>query len=243
MMKKKCNSCGRVLNIPDNKIPEGKTVFVSCPSCSERIKIIKEQNFSDFDFEESESDDFVEKVEETESSGTTPEEKIAGESEWGSFEEPSSGELFDFIEEEGEMAIVCIEDQELKEAVGKILEYMDFTIFFAENNNIALRELRMRGNFSFIAVEENFSCDNIKNNAVLRYTKRLAMNERREIFVLLLSGTRRTFDRKSAFVHSVNMIINEGHIAKLEDLIKKGMTESDQFYRKFKDILKKGLSY
>jgi CheY-like chemotaxis protein len=120
---------------------------------------------------------------------------------------------------------------------------MEYSVFMPEDNHQALRELRMRGEFSLIVVDENFCCDDIKNNAVIRYVKRLPMRDRREVFVLLVSGRRRTLDRKDAFAHSVNMIINTAHMSNFEDFLKKGFTENENFYRNFKETLKKGLKF
>jgi DNA-directed RNA polymerase subunit RPC12/RpoP len=242
-MQKKCDNCGKVLNIPDDKIPEGKTVIVTCPSCSEKIRIKKEEQ--SFDFEEGGSDipdfgdDFADEPDFSE------EKKPAAFSDDNSFEddESSGGDPFDFIEEEGQMAMVCSEDEKMKKEAATVLEYLEYSVFLPQDNHQALRELRMRGEFSLIVVDENFCCDDIKNNAVVRYVKRLSMRDRREIFVLLVSSGRRTLDRKDAFAHSVNMIINSGHMASFEDFLKKGFTENENFYRNFKETLKKGLRF
>ncbi|MCB9493994.1 MAG: zinc-ribbon domain-containing protein [Desulfobacteraceae bacterium] len=243
-MQKKCESCGKILNIPDEKIPEGKTVVVTCPSCREKIRIKKEENPFDFDEDSFDIPDFGEDSDNTESMEKTEKQNPFEESdEKFDFSEGEAGDPFDFIEEEGLMAMICVEDANIRKDAAKVLEYMDYSVFSPEDNNQALRELRMRGDFSMIVVDEDFCCEDISNNAVLRYVKRLPMRDRREVFVLLLSGKRRTFERKDAFVHSVNMVINTAHMSKFEDLVKKGFTENENFYRNFKETLKKGLKF
>jgi hypothetical protein len=238
-MQKKCESCGKILNIPDDKIPEGKAVVVTCPSCREKIRIKKEENSFDFEEESTDIPDFGSDFEEDDSSGKEFDSpKLSASSD-----DESGGDPFDFIEEEGQMAMVCTEDEAAKKNVANILEYMEYSVFMPEDNHQALRELRMRGEFSLIVVDENFCCDDIKNNAVIRYVKRLPMRDRREVFVLLVSGRRRTLDRKDAFAHSVNMIINTAHMSNFEDFLKKGFTENENFYRNFKETLKKGLKF
>jgi len=239
-MQKKCESCGKVLNIPDDKIPEDRVVVVTCPSCSEKIRIKKDEKSPDFEEDSADIPDFGGDVDEedfTEKAlkSVRPEDMPSGDE--------LSGDPFDFIEEEGQMAMVCMEDEIATKNIANVLEYMEYSVFMPEDNHQALRELRMRGEFSLIVVDENFCCDDIKNNAVIRYVKRLSMRDRRDIFVLLVSGRRRTLDRKDAFAHSVNMIINTGHLASFEDFLKKGFTENENFYRNFKETLKKGLKF
>ncbi|MDY0131820.1 MAG: hypothetical protein RBR53_04040 [Desulforegulaceae bacterium] len=234
-MQKKCKNCGKILNIPDDKIPKGKTVVVTCPSCKKKIRIEKKENFFDLDEKNSDIPDLVSDFE--------GEELIQPKFEDSFSDFKDSGDPFDFIEEEGEMAMLCTEDEALKKGMTDVLEYMDYSVFSPEDNHQALRELRMRGEFSLIVVDESFYCDEISNNAVIRYVKRLPMRDRREIFVFLVSGRRRTFDRKDAFIHSVNAIINTAHLNNFEDLLKKGFAENESFYRNFKEALKKGLKF
>lgn len=245
-MQKKCENCGKVLNIPDDKIPEGKIVVVTCPSCGEKIRIKKEENLLDLDEDSSDIPDFFDESDNNSpKKEDKPENKNQKKHEDFDFSEDgeAEGDPFDFIEEEGLMAMVCMEDSSAKKEASKVLEYMDYSVFTPENNNQALRELRMRGDFSMIVVEENFCCEGINNNPVLRYIKRLPMRDRREVFVVIVSENRRTFERKDAFVHSANIIINIGHMQKFEDFVKKGLTENENFYRNFKETLKKGLKF
>lgn len=225
-MQKKCNSCGRVLNIPDGKIPPGKAVFVTCPSCRDKIRIIGEEKIK----EPTKKDDFPHE------NNFSPESADFPVME-------DDGDPFDFIEEEGESAMVCIEDKKIREQVCRVLEYLEYSISSPEEGHEALRNLRIKGDFSLIVVDEDFSCESIKNNPVVRYVKRLVMRDRRDIFVALVSSSRRTFDRKDAFIHSVDMIINKNHVSKFEDFIKKGLAQSEGFYKNFREALKKGLNF
>lgn len=250
IMQKKCETCKRVLNIPDEKIPVGKPVFATCPSCRDKIRIVrelKEEKIRDdrFDFEESSSDipDFPG------GSNEQIEDKNIDQDDFfmNGFHEQNDDvddrDPFDFIEEEGKMSMVCIEDEFIRASVEKVLEYMEYTVFSPKDNQEALRELRMRGDFSIIVVDEHFCSSTISNNAVIRFFKRLQMRDRRDFFVVLISDKRRTMDRKDAFTHSVNMVINKGHISNFEELIKKGLALIDNFYKNFKDSLKRGLDF
>jgi uncharacterized protein YbaR (Trm112 family) len=39
-----CQNCKKKLNVPDEKLPLGKTVSFSCPACKEKITVTREEN-------------------------------------------------------------------------------------------------------------------------------------------------------------------------------------------------------
>lgn len=222
-MQKKCKSCGKILNVSDDKLPLGRAVVATCPFCREKVRLLRDgEEFPDDNIEIKEAQDISKNV-----IDSIP---------------LDDGNPFDFIEEDGESVMVCIENQEMRNQVAGVLDYLEYNVFKPETNQDALRDLRLKGEFSIIAVDEKFACDHIKNNAVLNFVKRLVMRERRDIFVILISDTRKSMDRKDAFVHSVNMIINKSHISGFEEFLKKGLGINEGFYKNFRESMKKRLS-
>jgi len=248
-MQKQCEQCGKILKVPDEKLPEGKLILATCPSCGNKVKLLKKAKPEKpaFDFEEEIAKEQAAVANSNIGSENKPPQiEPAYDFSPDSFEDEDDDknkDPFSFIEEEGEMAMICIQDGKIAKEIGHILEYMEYSIFYPKNNHESLRELRMHAEFSLIIVDELFDCEDIRNNAVIRYIKRLPMRERREVFVALISPSRRTLDKKDAFAHSVNIIINQNHTIRFEDFIKKGLTESENFYKLFKETMKAGLRF
>jgi hypothetical protein len=64
------------------------------------------------------------------------------------------------------------------------------------------------------------------------------MGVRRNIFVILLSGTIRTMDNMAAFARSVNLVINREHMDEAEAIIGRGIADNEAFYQTFREALK-----
>ena len=63
------------------------------------------------------------------------------------------------------------------------------------------------------------------------------MVTRRNIFVALIGKNFKTLKNMQAFQKSVNVVINEKDINKLEDVLKKSISEIEIFYKVFKETL------
>jgi hypothetical protein len=87
-------------------------------------------------------------------------------------------------------------------------------------------------------VDENFDTDNPEANGVLIYMERLGMATRRNMFVAMISSRHRTMDNMTAFLKSVNLIINSKNIEDTGKILSRGLTEYMAFYRVFRDKLK-----
>ena len=64
------------------------------------------------------------------------------------------------------------------------------------------------------------------------------MVTRRNIFVALIGKNFKTLKNMQAFQKSVNVVINEKDINKLEDVLKKSISEIEIFYKVFKETLR-----
>ena len=85
---------------------------------------------------------------------------------------------------------------------------------------------------------KGFDTKNPDSNGVLIYLERLAMSVRRNIFVAMISSRYRTMDNMMAFHASVNLIINIKNIGDIGKILSRGITDSELFYRIYKDTLK-----
>ncbi|MDD2389043.1 MAG: hypothetical protein PHP23_04835 [Desulfobacterales bacterium] len=214
-----CDQCQYKLQIPDEKINQilpGKVATVSCPKCKSKITIQSPRKTAHGE-------------------QATPE----GLSEGG---EPvaydASDKPFDFIEEEGQTALVCESDPNAVEKIQKTLDQMEYHLTVAENLRDVLKKVRYH-TYDLIMVDENFDTRNPDSNGVLTYLERLNPSIRRKIFVVLISSRYRTMDNMMAFNKSVNLIINSSNLDDLEKILSRSITENEFFYRVFNDMLKK----
>ena len=216
-----CDSCQTKLNIPDEKIPQGKTASFSCPKCKGKITITPG--------EENEPDAVGD------ASGDLGDLGFEEES-FGEDDASAANKPFQFIEEEGEIALVCEADPVIRKRVNDILALMEYHVTTVTDAREALRKIRYQ-NFNVIVVNELFGTDNPDENGILIFLERLPMDTRRNMFVAMLTDRYRTMDYMMAFNKSVNLIINKENAGEIDKILSKGLTDFDMFYRIYKETL------
>ena len=100
----------------------------------------------------------------------------------------------------------------------------------------ALKQMRFH-NFNLVLLNERFGTSNPDENHVRKYLDRLAMESRRNIFVVLLTGRFRTNDNMVAFNKSVNLIINGKDLGQFRKVLAAAISEHATFYRIFKESM------
>ncbi len=211
-----CENCSSKFKIPDESIPRGKTATLPCPKCKKTISIKAPEtiNVAMDDGEDSVANEF-------------------------GFEEDgyeSSERPFDFIEEEGKIALICESDKPIHESLVNALELLEYHVTEAADNREALRNLRYKV-YDLVVVDEYFGTKNPERNGVLIYLERLHMDVRRNMFVALMSDRFRTMDHMMAFCKSVNLIINKKNIEDVEKILSRNISDYEMFYRIYKETL------
>ncbi len=209
-MEVKCDSCQARFNVPDEKLPAGKSVSAACPKCKQKIKIEAPSPYGD-----------------SASGG----EGAEGD-QYDAAEKP-----FDFVEEDALTALVCEDDPAVREKVKSTLVLMEYNVSVAGTTREALKRMRYH-NYDLVVVNETFDHSSADTNGVLVFLERLPMTTRRNIFVCLIGGRYRTMDHMMAFNKSVNMIINAKNIDEFGKILSTGITDNDLFYRIYRDTLK-----
>jgi predicted Zn finger-like uncharacterized protein len=211
-----CENCQSKFKIPDETIPRGKTATLPCPKCKNTISI---------------------KAPETINAATEDDADSVTE-EYG-FEEDGydrSEKPFDFIEEEGKIALVCESDTVVRDGIVRALELLEYHVSEAKGNRDALRNLRYKV-YDLVVVDEYFGTKDPERNGVLIYLERLHMDVRRNMFITLISDRFRTMDHMMAFCKSVNLVINKKNIKDAEKILSRNITEYEMFYRIYKETL------
>jgi predicted Zn finger-like uncharacterized protein len=205
-----CESCQARFNVPDDKIPAGKSIRAACPKCKNKITIPAKDD----------------------ATPPAPAGKGTGEEAYDAAEKP-----FDFIEEDALTALICEPDPAIRDKVASVLELMEYHLTTVSNTREALKKMRYH-NYNVVVVNESFDTSNPETNGVLLFLERLPMTTRRELFVCLITSRYRTMDHMLALNKSVNMIINVKNINDFGKILSTAITENDIFYRAYKETAK-----
>ena len=145
---------------------------------------------------------------------------------------------FDFVEAEGETALVCESDPAMREKISAAVKALGYMITEAASAKDALKKMRFH-TYDVVVLNEHFDTDNPDHNDVLQYLESLPMGTRRDMFVALVSGRFRSMDNMAAFNKSVNLVINTKNIDDVGTILKRGVSENAAFYRIYKETMKK----
>jgi predicted Zn finger-like uncharacterized protein len=208
-----CQSCQGKLKIADDKLPAGKAATVKCPRCQATIAIPVTTDAADAD---AAFDDLF-AFDEDEGEG------------YDSAEKP-----FDFIEEEGKIALVAEPDALIREKIRPTLKLMEYHVTEVPNSREALKKMRYHS-YDLVVVNEYFDTQDPDANSLLIYLERMPMDYRRSIFLTLLTSRFRTMDHMVAFQKSANMILNIRNIDDFDKILQRGMADFGLFYKVFKE--------
>lgn len=219
-----CDNCQSKFKIPDNKIPPGKTASFLCRKCKHKITVSSSQvpDSSGFDLT----------GESTSVSGFD-----SAEDEFADVYE-SDETPFDFAEEEGLTALICVSDEKLtQKKIKPVLEFMEYHVSEVDSTRNAIKKMRYHS-YDLIVVDEEFDTKHPDANGILIYLSRLNSDIRRNIYAILLTQRFRTMDFMRTLNKSVNLIVNIKDIEEFDKILGRGKSDSDMFYRVFKESLK-----
>mgnify|MGYP000091307082 FL=1 len=137
-------------------------------------------------------------------------------------------------DEDDQLALIL--DEKNQSAWTKVLESRGYKIQYAKSLEHAVHKMKFT-HFHFIALHENYGNQDLDNNPVYKTLIEMPMVIRRNIFVALMGKNFKTLKNMQAFHKSVNVVINESDIEKLEDVLKKSISEIEIFYKVFKETL------
>ncbi|MBW2607362.1 MAG: zinc-ribbon domain-containing protein [Deltaproteobacteria bacterium] len=203
-----CEKCQSKFAIPDEKIPDGKVISTPCPKCKNILYI-----------------------------GSAQKQEASADTEFYTDTSDDAEKPFDFIEEEGNTALVCEQDPDIRKKVMDALDIMEYHITVAESGRDALKKMRYHV-YDLIVINETFNFDSLDSNMVMLFLERLPMSIRRNTFVIMISSRFRTLDRMLAFRYSIHIIINSKNIVDFGKIVSRGLTDNELFYQVFSESLK-----
>jgi len=134
-------------------------------------------------------------------------------------------------------ALVCIDHQQYQKIVVPQLIDMTYKVhlgLFEEDVVLKLRTYT----YDVVVIYENFKGCKLETNPILREMIAQSGTQRREHFVVLLSHRFATNDAMSAFVQSVDQIINIADLANFKPVLRRGTTQHRELYHTFNEMFK-----
>lgn len=148
-------------------------------------------------------------------------------------QEPDSS----FLDLGDNTALVCVDHQQYQKIIVPQLIDMSYKVHLGLFEEDVLLKLQTYA-YNVVLVYENFKNCKLETNPILRELVRRPDNARREHFVVLLSHKFATNDAMSAFVHSVDQIINIADLANFKPVLRRGVAQHRDLYHAFGDMLK-----
>ncbi len=218
-MEINCNKCGAKFNVPDEKIPKGKRVIISCPKCKNKLTLDSRGSGQE------------------KAAGVTAEETKPGlqrpDDGYGYGEE---GAALEFYEEGVKLALVAGNEAEQVEMPKKAVEELGYKCVWAENTREAIGKMRLH-HFDLVILPDKFDGVEFKDSPLLQFMNHLSMSLRRRIFLALISDKFNTMDNMMAFAMSANLVVNKNDLDKLTAVLKKALLDHEKFYKVFMDTL------
>ena len=210
-----CEHCEATLNIPDEKIPQGQVVRISCPKCKSKISIDTGKNVS------------------------SPEQAKSGRKskENGySYGDYSEDETLDAHEEGAILALVLDPDPESSKKTRSEIEQLGYHCVSATTTRDAVGKMRFHV-FDLVILSDGFDGQDLDNSPILNYLNNISMTDRRKIFVALMGERFKSMDNLMAFAMSANAVINPKDTDKLSAMLKGAVSDHERFYKVFMETL------
>ena len=142
-----------------------------------------------------------------------------------------------FFDLNDKTALVCIDHQQYQKLVVPQLIDMTYKVHLGLFEEDVLLKLRTYS-YNVVIVHENFKGSNVQNNPILQDLTKRPGAQRRQHFVILLSHRYPTNDPMSAFVQSVDQIINIADLSNFKTVLRRGLAQYRELYNSFNETLK-----
>jgi hypothetical protein len=134
-------------------------------------------------------------------------------------------------------ALVCVDHQQYQKVVVPQLVDLGYKVHLGLFEEDVILKLQTYS-YDVVVIYENFKESTLQTNPILIELTRGPDARRREHFVILLSHQFATNDAMSAFVQSVDHVINIADLANFKPVLQRAATQHRQLYQPFNEMLK-----
>ena len=142
-----------------------------------------------------------------------------------------------FFDASDNTALVCIDNQQYQKLVVPQLIDMAYKVHLGLFEEDVLLKLSTYS-YNVVIVYENFKGATAQTNPILANLIKRPGNQRRDHFVVLLSHRFPTNDAMSAFVQSVDQIVNVADLANFKPVLRRGVAQHRELYQAFSETMK-----
>lgn len=233
-MKVTCESCQKVINVPDEKLPPGRTLKFACPSCKNTIAVTREADQSGIELPGMgaavpDTTPSAMKMDETQNVPLPAGPMKEGQA-LANLAEAMEDELEALVEEGSKRALVA--DMENLDRITPLLKKIQFIVTPVKNAEDGLKKLQFNF-YDLVVLNERFGGADPSNNPILKAIDPMTMDVRRKMFVVLVGKNFKTLDHMTAFTRSVDIVVNESDFQNFELILRKAMKDHELFYRLF----------
>jgi predicted Zn finger-like uncharacterized protein len=214
-----CDSCKAKLNIPDEKLPPGKKLAVTCPKCQEKLLVSRPSEEKKEKKAEKPVKDVSDTIEKTEVQ-----------------DQDDKDEFLEFYGEDRNLALVIENNDDVAEKIKASVVEMGYKYVRANNTREAIARLR-EYNFGFVALSDRFDGIELEFSPILEYLNHLSMSLRRRLFLVLIGENFKTMDLLTAFAMSANLVVGSNDLDNLKRALKQSIAEYKKFYSIFMETL------
>src|ERR1051325_6337497 len=134
-------------------------------------------------------------------------------------------------------ALVCIDHQQYQKIIVPQLIDLTYKVHLGLFEEDVILKLNTYS-YDVVVIYENFKNSTLETNPLLREIRRQPDAQRRLHFVVLLSHRFATNDAMSAFVQSVDQIINITDLANFKPVLRRGVAQHHELYHAFSEMVK-----
>src|SRR3954466_7593631 len=134
-------------------------------------------------------------------------------------------------------ALVCVDHQQYQKLVVPQLIDLGYKVHLGLFEEDVLLKLKTY-NYNVVIIYENFKGSTAQTNPILAEMMQQSGPRRRDHFVVLLSHRFATNDAMSAFVQSVDQIVNVTDLANFKPVLRRGVAQYRELYQAFQETLK-----
>src|SRR5919206_1774613 len=134
-------------------------------------------------------------------------------------------------------ALVCVDHQQYQKIIVPQLIDMSYKVHLGLFEEDVILKLKTYI-YDVVIIYENFKGSKTETNPILREMVMLPDARRREHFVILLSHRYATNDAMTAFVQSVDQIINIADLATFKAILRRAVAQHRELYHAFTEMVK-----